>query len=515
MKQATLFESSTLSEQSAPKKDTSSAEKKREEDLTFRPLADRMRPTSLDEYCGQTHLVREGSLLYNIIEKDQVPSMIFWGPPGVGKTTLASIIAGQTHSHFVTFSAVQSGVKEIRQVMAQAEIDRQNGKRTIVFVDEIHRFNKAQQDAFLPYVERGSIVLIGATTENPSFEVNSALLSRCKVFVLKPLETDDIFELLKRTLASPKGYGGLTIDLSDQQLHAIAAYAHGDARLALNTLEMIITNSPDDIYGIHPDEEIIRQVLGVRTLLYDKKGDAHYDIISALHKSMRNSDVQACMYWLARMLEGGEDPLYIARRIVRMASEDIGMADSRALEIAIAAYQACMYLGVPECNVHLAHAITYLALAPKSNALEVAYDEAKVDARATLEEPVPLHICNAPTSMMKDLGYGNGYEYSHDYPTHMTDMECLPHRLANRHYYRPSDQGSEVKVARRMDTITRIKAQLRQERMARNRHADPVRSAPASSSAASPAAPAASAAENAPHTENEKPVASAPVSEEK
>lgn len=481
----------------------------------FRPLADRMRPETLDEYAGQKQLVAKGNLLQKMIENDQITSMIFWGPPGVGKTTLAQIIARQTRSHFINFSAVQSGIKEIREVMKKAEQNRHAHEKTIVFVDEIHRFNKAQQDAFLPYVEKGSIILIGATTENPSFEINSALLSRCRTFVLSALEQEDLAGLIRTALHSPKGFGNMKVEISDEDIEAIAAFSNGDARFCLNTLEMVVTNSPSDIYGVHVSQDILKQCLQRRSLLYDKKGEEHYNIISALHKSVRNSDVDAALYWLARMLEGGEDPLYIARRIVRMASEDIGMADSRALEIAIAAYQACMYLGVPECNVHLAHAITYLALAPKSNALEVAYDEAKVDARATLEEPVPLHICNAPTSMMKDLGYGNGYEYSHDYPTHMTDMECLPHRLANRHYYRPSDQGSEVKVARRMDTITRIKAQLRQERMARNRHADPVRSAPASSSAASPAAPAASAAENAPHTENEKPVASAPVSEEK
>lgn len=465
MKQTTLFDSPDPS--SAPTKLSGSKKRHDESSSLLRPLADRMRPRRLEEYCGQSHLIRPGSLLWNCIEKDQIPSMIFWGPPGVGKTTLASIIAEQTDSRFVTFSAVQSGIKEIRQVMAQAELEREQGNRTIVFIDEIHRFNKAQQDAFLPYVEKGSIVLIGATTENPSFEVNSALLSRCKVFVLKALETDDIVSLLERAIESPKGYGSTKIEMSDEQIHAVAAFAHGDARLALNTLEMIVTNSPDDIYGVHVDENIIKQVLGVRTLLYDKKGDRHYDMISALHKSMRNSDVQACIYWLSRMLEGGEDPLYVARRMVRMASEDIGMADSRALEIAIAAYQACMYLGMPECSVHLTHAIVYLALAPKSNALETAYFAARDDARATLEEPVPLHICNAPTRLMKELGYSDGYEYSHDFEHKITDMECLPHKLRERIYYRPGRLGSEVKVARRMDEIAQTKAMIHRERMAK------------------------------------------------
>ncbi|WP_273234706.1 replication-associated recombination protein A [Ileibacterium valens] len=426
-----------------------------------------MRPQSLEDYWGQKHLVAQGSLLWNMINRDSVVSMIFWGPPGVGKTTLARIIAHQTKSEFINFSAVTSGIKEIREVMAQAEARRKKGNRTIVFVDEIHRFNKAQQDAFLPYVEKGSIVLIGATTENPSFEVNSALLSRCRVFVLKSLEQEDIEGLIRQALFSPKGFGDRPIDICDDFISSIAFFAHGDARLALNTLEMIINNSPDDIDGVHVDESIVRQVMQKRTLLYDKKGDQHYDIISALHKSMRNSDVDACIYWLARMLEGGEDPLYIARRMVRMASEDIGLADSRALEICIAAYQACHFLGMPECSVHLTHAITYLALAPKSNALETAYFAARDDALQTLEQPVPLHICNGETKMMKDLGYGKGYEYSHDYPMHMTDMECLPPSLTGHHYYRPTDQGSESKVAKRMEQITHIKSQLRKERIER------------------------------------------------
>ncbi len=431
------------------------------DDLMMRPLAERMRPRTLEEYVGQKHLLKKGGMLWNMIEKDRVPSMIFWGPPGVGKTTLASIIARTTRSRFVNFSAVTSGIKEIRAVMAEAEDHLKEGQKTILFVDEIHRFNKAQQDAFLPYVEKGSIILIGATTENPSFEVNSALLSRCRTFVLKSLEEEDILDLLRRTMKDPRGLGQMRITMEDKYLEAIASFAHGDARLALNTLEMVVSSSQDDLDGVHVDEETLLQVLGKRTLLYDKKGDRHFDMISALHKSMRNSDVNACIYWLARMLEGGENPLYIARRIVRMASEDIGMADSRALEIAVAAYQACHYLGMPECSVHLTHAITYLALAPKSNALETAYFAARDDALATMEEPVPLQICNAPTKLMADLGYNQNYEYSHDYPLHMTDMECLPPRLKGHEYYHPTDQGSEVKVQRRMEQISQIKEAIR------------------------------------------------------
>lgn len=449
MIQGSLFEEERTKEDTTEKSDA------------YRPLADRMRPESLDEYVGQNQLVDPGNLLRTMIENDRLSSMIFWGPPGVGKTSLAHIIAQQTQSHFEVFSAVQSGIKEIRQVMKEAEARLARGQRTILFVDEIHRFNKAQQDAFLPYVEKGSIILIGATTENPSFEVNSALLSRCRTFVLKSLEEEDILDLLRRTMKDPRGLGQMRITMEDKYLEAIASFAHGDARLALNTLEMVVSSSQDDLDGVHVDEETLLQVLGKRTLLYDKKGDRHFDMISALHKSMRNSDVNACIYWLARMLEGGENPLYIARRIVRMASEDIGMADSRALEIAVAAYQACHYLGMPECSVHLTHAITYLALAPKSNALETAYFAARDDALATMEEPVPLQICNAPTKLMADLGYNQNYEYSHDYPLHMTDMECLPPRLKGHEYYHPTDQGSEVKVQRRMEQISQIKEAIR------------------------------------------------------
>ena len=433
-------------------------------DEDTRPLADRMRPESLDEYVGQSHLVAPGKILWRMIEHDRVSSMIFWGPPGVGKTTLARIIAHQTKSHFVTFSAVTSGIKDIKEVMKDAAMRKNMGQETIVFVDEIHRFNKAQQDAFLPYVEKGSIILIGATTENPSFELNNALLSRCRVFVLNALNQEDLTGLLERAISSPKGFGDLHIDISKEDIQKIAGFAGGDARFALNTLEMVVYNSPNDIEGIHVSQEILKQCLQRRSLLYDRQGEEHYNIISALHKSVRNSDVQASIYWLARMLEAGEEPLYIARRLVRMASEDIGMADSRALEICVAAYQACHYLGMPECNVHLTHAVVYLALAPKSNALEKAYFAAADDAKKTLEEPVPLHIRNAPTKLMKELGYGAEYEYSHDYKYHMTDMQCLPDSLKDRVYYTPGNQGSELKVAKRLKDIQAIKNLVAQER---------------------------------------------------
>lgn len=425
------------------------------------PLADRMRPDTLEDYAGQHHLLDEGKLLRRMIERDEVQSMIFWGPPGVGKTTLARIIAKTTRSVFITFSAVTSGIKEIKEVMEKAEKNRSLGTKTIVFVDEIHRFNKAQQDAFLPYVERGSIILIGATTENPSFEINSALLSRAKVFVLEQLSTEDITALLKHAIQDPKGYGDWKIDIADDLLNLIAVYANGDARTALNTLEMAVMNGDGIGRESIITRETIEQCISGKALLYDKNGEEHYNLISALHKSMRNSDADAAVYWLARMLEAGEDPLYVARRIVRFASEDVGMADSRALEITINAYQACQFLGMPECSVHLTHAVVFCSLAPKSNSLEVAYNTAAADARHMLNEPVPLQIRNAPTRLMNELGYGKDYQYAHDYEGHITAMQCLPDSLKNRHYYNPSDQGVEKRVKEHKEQIERWKAEQR------------------------------------------------------
>ena len=417
------------------------------------PLASRLRPKSLEEFVGQKHLVGPGKVLRRLIENDQISSMIFWGPPGVGKTTLARIIAGTTRSEFIDFSAVTSGIREIRTVMKDAENARRFGGRTIVFVDEIHRFNKAQQDAFLPFVEKGSIILIGATTENPSFEVNSALLSRCKVFVLQPLGTEDILELLKRAIVSPDGFGGQAVEIGEDLLRMIAEFANGDARTALSTLEMVVLNG--DLVGSRTivTRETLEQCISKKSLLYDKNGEEHYNLISALHKSMRNSDPDAAVYWLARMLEAGEDPLYVARRIVRFASEDVGLADPRALEIAVAAYQASHFIGMPECTVCLTEAAIYMAMAPKSNAMETAYLSAKKDALEQLSEPVPLVIRNAPTSLMKDLDYGKGYQYAHDTEEKLTNMQCLPDSLEGREYYRPTEQGVEERFARRLAQI--------------------------------------------------------------
>ena len=417
------------------------------------PLAARLRPETLDEYVGQTHLVGKNGILRRLIENDSISSMIFWGPPGVGKTTLAQIIAHTTRSRFIEFSAVTSGIKEIREVMKQADTSSQYGQRTIVFVDEIHRFNKAQQDAFLPFVEKGSIILIGATTENPSFEINSALLSRCKVFVLKALTAEDIQSLLKRALTSPKGFGGQRIVIADDLLAAIAEFANGDARTALSTLEMAVLNGEEVNGTTTVTKEIVEQCTSRKSLLYDKHGEEHYNLISALHKSMRNSDPDAAVYWLARMLESGEDPIYIARRVTRFAAEDVGLADPRALEIAVAAFTACRLIGVPECNVHLTEAVIYMALAPKSNAMETAYLTARKDALEHLAEPVPLVIRNAPTSLMKDIGYGKGYQYAHDYKDKLTTMQCLPDSLKDKTYYHPTEQGVEGRFKQRLEYI--------------------------------------------------------------
>ncbi|MGX8705919.1 MAG: replication-associated recombination protein A [bacterium] len=425
------------------------------------PLAARLRPDTLDEVVGQRHLLGRGKLLRRIIESDGVTSMIFWGPPGVGKTTLAHVIARATQSSFIEFSAVTSGIREIRQVMEQAERNRALGERTIVFVDEIHRFNKAQQDAFLPFVEKGSIVLIGATTENPSFEVNSALLSRCRVFVLKALDADDILALLRRALESPKGFGGQTVNIDDEALELIARFANGDARTALSILEMAVLNGDFDGEQTTVTQETVEQCTQRKSLMYDRNGEEHYNIISALHKSMRNSDPDAAVYWLARMLEAGEDPLYVARRITRFASEDVGLADPRALQIAVAAYQACHYIGMPECSVHLTEAVVYMSLAPKSNALYVAYETAKKDALKQLSEPVPLHIRNGVTQLMRNEGYGAGYQYAHDAAEKLTDMRCLPDSLEGREYYIPTDQGVEARYAERLRQIKEWKEEHR------------------------------------------------------
>ena len=424
---------------------------KREETV---PLASRLRPQKLEDFIGQEHLLGQGKMLRQIIEKDQISSMIFWGPPGVGKTTLASIIAGKTRAEFINFSAVTSGIKEIKEVMNQAENSRKMGVRTVLFVDEIHRFNKAQQDAFLPFVEKGSILLIGATTENPSFEVNAALLSRCRVFVLKALEEKEIVRLLQNALQNPAGFAGQKIEIGKEQLQAIAVFANGDARMALNTLEMAVLNGEITPQGsIVVTDEGLSQCINRKSLLYDKNGEEHYNLISALHKSMRNSDPDAAIYWMLRMLEGGENPLYIARRLIRFASEDVGMADSHALPLAIAAYQACHFLGMPECDVHLTHAVTYLAMAPKSNALYEACESCKEDIRNKTAEPVPLQIRNAPTQLMKDLNYGVGYQYAHDTEEKITKMTCLPESMENTRYYFPTKQGDEAEVKKRLEEI--------------------------------------------------------------
>jgi putative ATPase len=431
--------------------------------LSHAPLAERMRPQTLEEFVGQQHLLGPGKPLRLAIEHDDPTSMIFWGPPGTGKTTLAKIIAALTHSTFIEFSAVMSGIKEIKQVMVAAEKAAGYHSRTILFVDEIHRFNKAQQDAFLPYVERGAIRLIGATTENPSFELNAALLSRCRVYVLQPLSEEQIVALLQRALTDAKrGLGASGISADDDALATIASYASGDARNSLNALDVAATLASE-----HAEKRITKEIaaeaLQRRVLLYDKQGEQHYDIISALHKSVRNSDADASLYWLGRMLQAGEDPMYVARRIVRMAVEDIGLAAPEALNLCLSARDAMHFLGSPEGDLALAQAVVYLALAPKSNAVYTAYGAIVRDIEATAAEPVPLHLRNAPTKLMKSLDYGKDYQYAHDVGGRVADMECLPPSLADRRYYHPTQEGREKLLAQRMEEVARIRAGKRSE----------------------------------------------------
>ncbi|HZW93651.1 MAG TPA: replication-associated recombination protein A [Candidatus Eremiobacteraceae bacterium] len=436
-----------------------------------RPLADRMRPRTLEEYAGQEHLIGPGKPLRAQIERDDTGSLIFWGPPGTGKTTLAKIVARMTKAEFIEFSAVLAGIKEIKQVMADAERARQYGTRTIVFIDEIHRFNKAQQDAFLPHVEKGNIRLIGATTENPSFEINSALLSRCRVYVLNPLTEDQIVQLLRRAITDEeRGLGAMKLRASDEILKRIASYTSGDARSAYNVLEVAASLAQQGLKQ-NPEitDDIVRDALQKRTLLYDKAGEEHYNLISALHKSVRNSDPDAALYWLGRMIEAGEDPLYIARRVVRMAVEDVGLADPGALSLCMAARDAVDFIGMPEGNLALAQAVVYLSVAPKSNALYTAYGEVQQDIERTAAEPVPLHLRNAPTGLMKGLGYGKNYQYAHDVEGKVANMQCLPDNLRDRIYYHPTIEGIEKRIRERMDEIKKLRGSIASDTSSRSK----------------------------------------------
>jgi len=430
---------------------------------TTAPLADRIRPRTLEEFAGQRHIIGEGALLRRMVEQDRLVSLLFWGPPGTGKTTLAFVLARMLNARFVTMSAVTSGVKDVKAVIERAAMEKRRGRRTILFIDEIHRFNKAQQDALLPHVERGTVIFIGATTENPSFDVNSALLSRCRVFVLKQLLPEDIEQIVRRALADrDRGLGGLEFVMDDDAVDALAKLADGDARIALNALEAAanVVAAGDR----HITKQVIIEALQQRTYDYDRAGEGHYNLISALHKSVRSSDVNAALYWLARMLDAGEDPRYLARRMVRMAVEDIGLTDPRALSVALAAHETYHMLGSPEGELALAEAVIYLATAPKSNATYVAFGKAMADAREFGSLPVPLHIRNAPTKLMKDLGYGDGYQYDHDLPDRFSGQQCLPDELAGREYYEPTEQGYEKTVAERMRWWAELREKLKREK---------------------------------------------------
>ena len=422
---------------------------------TKKPLAERLRPKNFSTFYGQEHLVAKNKILLEMISKDEIPSMIFWGPPGCGKTTLAKIISQQTQSRFIEFSAVNTGIKEVKDIIEKSSNDSLLGTKTIVFIDEIHRFNKLQQDVFLPYVENGTIILIGATTENPSFEINNALLSRMKVFILNKLTDNNILEILKNAIKN--GFDKLQVDINEENLILIAKNANGDARYALSTLEMIILNSPKNDNIITIDDSILKQCLSKKTLMYDKNKELHYDLISALHKSMRNSDPDAAIYWLARMLEGGEDPLFIARRLIRFASEDVGLASKSALELAVNAYTACHYIGMPECNVVLAQVVVFLSLCPKSNALHTAYEFAKKDANNDPNNSVPLWLRNAATKLMKEAGYSKGYKYAHNYDEGITNMQCMPDNLKDKKYYNPTDRGEEKNLKEILNNIKYLK----------------------------------------------------------
>ena len=432
------------------------------ENPSSEPLASRMRPKDLDGFVGQDHLLGKGKILRHLIETDKVPSMIFWGPPGVGKTSLARIIASYTNSRFVDFSAVTSGIKEIRNVMEEAEEGRSEGKKTILFVDEIHRFNKAQQDAFLPYVEKGSITLIGATTENPSFELNAALLSRARVFVLKSLSDEDLTLLLKKAIKEDAELGKKNLKIENGVLELIASLSKGDARTALNTLELAVANAPEEEGVVKLTKDGLRQSMSRKSLLYDKGGEEHFQVMSAFHKSMRNSDVNAALFWLSRMLEAGEDPLWVARRITRAAAEDVGLADPNALNVAVNAFQATKLIGMPECSVHLAEATIYICLAPKSNSAYLAYEKAKADAIKHDDLPIPMQIRSAYTKVQKDAGYGKGYSYAHDSEEKLTAMQCLPDEIKDNVYYHPTNQGVESRIGKRYEDIENWKRQMRE-----------------------------------------------------